>query len=87
MVNDGALVVAPCQFAVAFDDERLVADAGIVLPATLAARLGIEALVDEAVDLDDRPGAANSPFATTPSAWAFRFTRSRVRSTKSGAAT
>jgi hypothetical protein len=43
-----------------FDDERSVADAGIVLPATLAARLGIEALVDEHVRLGDRPGAANA---------------------------
>ena len=45
---------------VCFDDERAVADAGIVLTATLAQRLGIEALVDEAVDLGDRPGAANA---------------------------
>jgi Transposase DDE domain group 1 len=60
MVNDGGLVVAPGRLGVAFDDERLVADAGIVLPATLAARLGIEALVDEAVDLGDRAGAANA---------------------------
>jgi hypothetical protein len=44
---------------VVFDDARAVADAGVVLPATLAARLGIEALVDDAVDLGDRPGAAN----------------------------
>jgi hypothetical protein len=44
---------------VAFDDERAVADAGIVLTATLARRLGIEALVDESVDLGERPGAAN----------------------------
>ena len=36
--------------AVGFDDERAVADAGIVLAATLAQRLGIEALVDERVD-------------------------------------
>jgi DDE family transposase len=34
--------------------------AGVVLPATLAARLGIEALVDRTVDLGDRPGAANA---------------------------
>jgi hypothetical protein len=60
MVNDGALVVASDRVAVAFDDERLVADAGIVLPATLAARLGLEALVDQTVDLGDRPGAANA---------------------------
>ena len=30
---------------VAFDDERVVADAGIALVATLAGRLGIEGLV------------------------------------------
>jgi hypothetical protein len=46
--------------AVVFDDERAVADAGIVLTATLAARLGIEALVDRTVDLGDRPGAASA---------------------------
>src|ERR671916_2709272 len=46
--------------AVAFDDERAVADAGIVLAATLAQRLGIEALVDDAVCLGGRPGAANA---------------------------
>ena len=45
---------------VEFDDERAVADAGIVLAATLARRLGIEALVDRSVDLGDRPGAANA---------------------------
>src|SRR5215208_8019935 len=45
---------------VEFDDERAVADAGIVLTATLAQRLGIEMLVDEHVDLGDRPGAANA---------------------------
>jgi len=45
--------------AVAFDDERAVADAGIVLPATLAERLGIGALVDRTVDLGEGPGAGN----------------------------
>jgi hypothetical protein len=45
---------------VEFDDERAVADAGIVLAATLAERLGIEALVDETVVLGERPGAANA---------------------------
>jgi hypothetical protein len=46
---------------VLFDDERAVADAGIVLPATLAARLGVglEALVEQTVDLGERPGPAN----------------------------
>jgi len=46
---------------VAFDDERVVSDAGIALAATLAARLGIEALVERLVRLRrDRPGAANA---------------------------
>jgi len=46
---DGARVV--------FDDERAVANAGVLLPAVLAGRrLGIEALVDRAVDLGDRAG-------------------------------
>src|SRR3954454_15437544 len=45
--------------AVVFDDERAVADAGIVLAATLAQRLGIEALVDERVVLGERVGAGN----------------------------
>jgi Transposase DDE domain group 1 len=44
---------------VAFDDRRAVADAGIVLVATLADRLGIEGLVDERVDLGERAGAGN----------------------------
>jgi hypothetical protein len=44
---------------VVFDDERVVANAGVMLPAVLAGRLGLEALVDQAVCLGDRPGAAN----------------------------
>jgi hypothetical protein len=52
MVHESAVVV--------FDDERAVANAGVVLPAVLAGRLGIEALVDEIVDLGERPGAANA---------------------------
>ena len=39
---------------VRFDDERVVANAGVLLPAVLAERLGIEALVDVIVDLGDR---------------------------------
>lgn len=46
---------------VEFDDERVVCDAGIALVATLASRLGIEALAGELVRLRrDRPGAANA---------------------------
>jgi DDE family transposase len=46
------------RLRVGFDDERSVANAGIVLPAVLAERLGLEALVDARVDLGDRVGAA-----------------------------
>src|SRR5437764_7534294 len=49
----------PDATRVVFDDERAVANAGVLLPAVLADRLGIEALVDRTVDLGDRPGAAN----------------------------
>jgi hypothetical protein len=48
----------PDATRVVFDDERVVANAGVLLPAVLAGRLGIEALVDQTVDLGDRPGAA-----------------------------
>src|SRR5215211_3604742 len=51
--------VGPDGVAVAFDDQRAVGDAGIVLAATFARRLGIEALVDERVDLGERDGAGN----------------------------
>jgi hypothetical protein len=44
---------------VVFDDERVVANAGLLLPAVLAGRLGLEALVNETVGLGDRAGAAN----------------------------
>jgi hypothetical protein len=46
------------QVDIAFDDERAVASAGLLLPATLAERLGIEQVADQLVDLGDRPGAA-----------------------------
>ena len=43
----------------AFDDDRLVADAGLILPATLAQRLGLRELVDEHLDLGAAVGRAN----------------------------
>ena len=43
----------------AFDDDRLVPDAGLILPATLAHHLGLKALVDEHLDLGSKPGRAN----------------------------
>ena len=46
---------------VEFDDERAVSDAGVTLVATLAKRLGIEAVAGRLVGLPrDRPGAANA---------------------------
>jgi Transposase DDE domain group 1 len=46
---------------IAFDDQRVVSDAGIALVATLAERLGIERLALRLVRLRcDRPGAANA---------------------------
>ena len=44
----------------AFDDHRLVANAGLMLPATLALRLGLGELVDRHVDLGRAPGWANT---------------------------
>ena len=37
------------RLEIVFDDERLVADAGLVLPALLCERLGAEAVIDAAV--------------------------------------
>jgi hypothetical protein len=48
---------SPDRLVVAFDDDHAVANAGLLLPATLAQRLGIEAVIDQLVDLGDRPGA------------------------------
>jgi hypothetical protein len=45
---------------VVFDDRRLVAAAGLLLPATLAQHLGIRELVDELVALGGVPGSANA---------------------------
>ena len=43
----------------AFDDDRLVADAGLLLPATLAAHLGLKGLVESHLDLGRAVGRAN----------------------------
>ena len=49
----------PDRIHVVFDDHRLVANAGLILPVTLAHRLGLSELVDCHVDLGDAPGRAN----------------------------
>jgi hypothetical protein len=43
---------------VSFDDPNLVANAGLLLTATLSARLGLEALIDATVKLGGRVGGA-----------------------------
>ena len=50
----------PDRIYVAFDDHRLVANAGLLLPVTLAHHLGLGELVDHHVDLGDAPGRANA---------------------------
>ncbi|MCU4187532.1 IS1380 family transposase [Acidiferrimicrobium sp. IK] len=45
------------RVGVTFDDTRLVADAGLLLVASLSGRLALEAMVNDTVDLGDRPGA------------------------------
>ena len=50
----------PDRIQITFDDHRLVANAGLLLPVTLAQHLGLRQLVDSHVDLGDAPGRANT---------------------------
>ena len=50
----------PDRIRVSFDDHRLVANAGLILPATLALRLGLPELVRQRLDLGNAPGRANT---------------------------
>ena len=50
----------PDRIRIAFDDRRLVANAGLLLPATLARHLGLPELVRQRLDLGDAPGRANT---------------------------
>ena len=50
----------PGRIRVSFDDHRLVANAGLILPATLARHLGLSQLVDRHLDLGRAPGRANA---------------------------
>ena len=50
----------PDRIQIAFDDHRLVANAGLLLPVTLAHHLGLGELVDHHVDLGRAPGRANA---------------------------
>ena len=51
---------SPDGIRIAFDDHRLVANAGLILPATLAQHLGLPQLVQECLDLGNAPGRANT---------------------------
>ncbi len=52
---------SPDRICVVFDDHhRLVANAGLLLPLTLAHHLGLGELVNKHLDLGDAPGRANT---------------------------
>ena len=50
----------PDRIQITFDDHRLVANAGLILPTTLARHLGLSQLVDRRLDLGNAPGRANT---------------------------
>ena len=50
----------PDRIRILFDDHRLVANADLLLPATLARHLGLRELVDHHLDLGGAPGRANT---------------------------
>ena len=51
---------SPDRLQIAFDDDRLVDHAGLLLPATLADRLGLRELADAHVDFGDAAGRAHA---------------------------
>ena len=50
----------PDRIRIAFDDHRLMANSGLLLPVTLVHHLGLSQLVDRYLDLGDAPGRANT---------------------------
>ena len=50
----------PDRIQITFDDHRLVNNAGLILPATLAQHLGLPQLVQQRLDLGNAPGRANT---------------------------
>ena len=50
----------PDRIHVAFDDPGLVANAGLILPVTLAWHLGLPQLVQQCLDLGNAQGRANT---------------------------
>lgn len=58
MVKGPRVPVRPDSVSVEFDDGRLIANAGLLLVATLSRRLGVEQMVDKTVRLGERVGAS-----------------------------
>ena len=58
----------PDRIQIAFDDHRLVNNAGLLLPAILAHHMDLRELVDRHLDLGDAPGRANTPEPSAPAA-------------------
>ena len=50
----------PDRIQISFDDHRLVANTGLILPVTLAQHLGLRELVQQCLDLGNAPGRANT---------------------------
>ena len=50
----------PDGIHIAFDDHRLLNNAGLILPSTLALHLGLPQLVDRHLDLGHATGRANT---------------------------
>ena len=50
----------PDRIQITFDDHRLVANAGLILPSTLTQHLGLPQLVDRRLGLGRAPGRANT---------------------------
>ena len=51
----------PDRIHIAFDDHRLVNNAGLILPATLALHLGLPQLVDQRLDLGHESRRQGAP--------------------------
>lgn len=58
MVNDSRAPRKLDSIDVSFDEESLIADAGLLLPLSLAAKLELAELIAAKLDLGDRPAAA-----------------------------
>ena len=68
----------PDHIQISFDDHRLVDNAGLILPATLAQHLGLPQLVDRRLDLGDAPGRQHGRQDDDPGGLRPRFRGGRV---------